>query len=129
MIAPGGEEAYRELHDAINEYSSSELTPARERAIRSVIQNMSWFFAAVELVDHEVYDVNSVTVPVHNPEGDVSMVVRLAQLPRGVKGNTVKQWIRELKKAAMNIENELRGSDGAQYLHDYRAWYRSDSPM
>ena len=27
-----------------------------------VIQNMSTFFAADELVDHDVYDVNSVTV-------------------------------------------------------------------
>ena len=43
--------------------------------------------------------------------------------------NSVKQWIRELKKAAMNIENELRGPGGAQQLEDYRAWYRHDAPM
>lgn len=126
MIAPGGEDAYRDLHNAMDEYASNELTPARERAIRSVIQDMSWFFAAGELIDDEVYDVGSVAVPVHNPEGDVSMVVRLTQLPRRVDGRGVKHWIRELKEAASGIENELRGTGGAQQLQDYRVWYTSD---
>lgn len=129
MIAPGGEDSYRELHDAITEYSSSDLMPARERAIRSMIQNMSWLFPVVELVDDDLYDVGSIAVPVHNPEGDVSMVVRLAQMPRGVEGRTVKHWIRELKEAAMDVEAELRGAGGAQQLHDYRAWYESDFPI
>ena len=127
MIAPGGEGAYRELHEAMTEYSSSKLTPARERAIRSAIQNMSWFFAAVKLVDDELYDVGSVAVPVHNPEGDVSMVVRVTQLPRGADGHRVKQWIREVKNAAKDIEDELRGAGGAQRLHDYRV-YRGNFP-
>jgi DNA-binding IclR family transcriptional regulator len=129
MIAPGGEAAYRELHEAMQEYSSGELTPARERAVRAVVARMSRFFATVDLTDEELYDVGSVVVPVHNPEGDISMVVRLTQLPRGVSGRTVKGWISRLKQAAGSIEHELRGNGGAEQLHDYRAWYPSDFPM
>jgi flavin reductase (DIM6/NTAB) family NADH-FMN oxidoreductase RutF/DNA-binding IclR family transcriptional regulator len=128
-IAPGGEAAYRELHDAMFEYSSGALTPARERAVRAVIARMSTFFATVDLTDGELYDVGSVVVPVHNPEGDISMVVRLTQLPRGVSGRTVEAWVSRLKEAAAAIEGELHRNGGAAQLEDYRAWYPSEFPM
>jgi flavin reductase (DIM6/NTAB) family NADH-FMN oxidoreductase RutF/DNA-binding IclR family transcriptional regulator len=128
-IAPDDHEAYRELHEAMFEYSSGALTPARERAVREVIARMSTFFATVDLTDSELYDVGSVVVPVRNPEGDISMVVRLTQLPGGVSGRTVEGWITRLKEAASAIEAELRRNGGAKQLDDYRAWYPSEFPM
>jgi flavin reductase (DIM6/NTAB) family NADH-FMN oxidoreductase RutF/DNA-binding IclR family transcriptional regulator len=127
MIAPGGEQAYRQFHDALHEYTSTELTPARERALRQAIEDASWLLHG-DLSDDHLYDVGSVSVPVHNPEGDVSMVLRMAQLPPRADRSRVEQWIDALQTAARRVERDLDSPTGSTQLGAYRDWYMAEIP-
>jgi flavin reductase (DIM6/NTAB) family NADH-FMN oxidoreductase RutF len=70
---------FEELIDALGDYAFSDLTPARDRAIRSVIAEKSHLFEPFEIEDSDRYDIRVIGVPVHDPdEGGVSLVIRLA---------------------------------------------------
>jgi len=95
--------------------------------VRAIIAE-SHLYEVVELDDAETYDVGSLAVPVHNPEGGVSMVLRLMQLPQGASARQVRAWVDALKGAAAKTERALRDQhrDG---LEEYLDWYRSEFPM
>lgn len=114
--------AYAELGSALLEYASGELTPARERAIRSAFTRTRGFFATVELAPDELYDVGSVVVPVRDRRGEVLMVLRLTQLPASVPGRVVEEWIAAVKKTARLVERDLAHGAGAHRADDYLTW-------
>lgn len=133
IVDPRERAAYDRLRDALREYSSREPTPARERAVREALAQTRQFFEDVELHDDGTYDVGAIVVPVRSPDGDISMVVRVTQLPAGVKGRQVKDWIRTVKGAAAAVEHDLGRSCGPRSrkegLRDQLLWYESDFPL
>lgn len=129
MVGPGARADYERLDEALREYASGELTPARERAVRSVLAGTRHFFEDVELEADATYDVGAIVVPVRGPEGDVAMVLRIGQLPAGVPGRLVRTWLDELRSTAAAVERDLAVGAGADRAHDYRQWYAADFPM
>lgn len=119
---------YERLGEALREYGAGELTPAREREFRSVLARTRCFYEDRELVADEVYDVGGIVVPVRNPEGDISMVLRATQLPPEATGLVVEEWIATVQQAAREVEGQLARAAGRGALRDYREWY-ADFPM
>lgn len=125
---PEGGVDYPELLDALQEYSSGPLTPARERAVRAVIAEASHLYEVVELEAGQIYDVGALVVPVHNPDGSISMVLRLMQLPPEASADRVRAWVEALRGAASKVERALRDQARAG-LDEYLRWYHSEFPM
>lgn len=119
---------YTELLEALQEYSAGPLTPARARAVRGVIAGSGYFYDTVELSDTARYDVGSLSVPVVNPDGSASLVLRLMQLPGGVSGREVRGWVNALTRAAETVASKLRHQDRAG-LDEYLQWFRSEFPI
>lgn len=129
VVSSHQREDYERMRAALREYSNGHLTPARERALRAEIAGYAHLYEDVELADAETYDVANAVAPVHNPDGEVFMVLRLTQLPAGVKGTVVREWVQGLKRTAADIERELQTGSGPERLHDYREWLYSDFPV
>lgn len=114
------EPSYADLKDAMREYAAGELTPARERAVRSVIAESSTFFETFDLEDGATYDLGAIVVPVLEDNGRVALCLRASQLPRGLDSSTVREWVGTLQDAAATVARRLR-SEGrdeyAAYLH------------
>ncbi|CAI9410084.1 flavin reductase [Nocardioides sp. T2.26MG-1] len=128
MVGPGARSEYERLHEALAEYASGELTPARERAVRSVLAQTRHFFDDVDVLPGETYDVGAVVVPVHGPDGRVALVLRATQLPAGVPGHVVGGWVDEVRAAAACVERDL-ANGGAEQATAYRDWYEADFPL
>lgn len=119
-VSPEVAGEFDELITALNEYGHGELTPTRDRAIRSVIAEKSHLFEPFEIRDGDRYDIQVVGVPVHDPDdGGVSLMIRLAQLPHGVSGAQVKEWIEAMKSAAGRVSDQVANSHRKQF-EDYR---------
>ena len=128
MVGPGARSEYERLHEALAEYASGELTPARERAVRSVLAQTRHFFDDVDVLPGETYDVGAVVVPVHGPDGRVALVLRATQFPAGVPGHVVIGWVDEVRAAAACVERDL-ANGGAEQATAYRDWYEADFPL
>lgn len=120
---------YEALRTALREYGGGELTPAREREFRQLLAENRCFFEDVDLVADQTYTVGGIVAPVRNPEGDISMVLRVTQLSGKVTGDVVRQWITTVKGAAADVERDLARVAGQVALQDYRDWYAADFPM
>lgn len=123
------QQEYDALRAALREYGEGELTPAREREFRQLLAQNRCFFEDVELVPDQTYTVGGIVAPVRNPEGDISMVLRVTQLPGKVTGEVVESWIDAVKSAAASVEHDLGRVAGQVALQDYREWYAADFPM
>ena len=120
---------YEALRTALREYGEGELTPARERQFRQLLAANRCFFEDVDLVADQNYTVGGIVAPVRNPEGDISMVLRVTQLPGKATGEVVEDWIAAVKSAAAEVERDLARVAGQVVLQDYRDWYAADFPM
>jgi flavin reductase (DIM6/NTAB) family NADH-FMN oxidoreductase RutF/DNA-binding IclR family transcriptional regulator len=129
VLGGRGQHEYDGLRAALREYGEGELTPARDRELRQLLAQNKCFFEDVELVPTQTYTVGGVVAPVRNPEGDISMVLRVTQLPGNVTGDVVEQWIATVKCAAAEVERNLARVVGRGALQDYRNWYAADFPM
>ncbi|MGO4596284.1 flavin reductase [Terrabacter sp. 2RAF25] len=106
---------YSDLREAMREYAAGDLTPVRERAVRSVISQSSAFFETIEIQDGETYDLGAIVVPVLGREGRVALCLRASQLPGGADAETVRGWISTLEAAAAEIGEQLREPRRAEY--------------
>ena len=123
-----GKVGYAGLLGALQEYSAGELTPARARAVHAVIAESCYFYDTVELDDGMTYDLGSLGVPVVNPGGSASLVLRLMQLPQGVSASEVRGWVEKLKNASDTVARKLRDQDRAG-LDEYLQWYQAEFPI
>jgi flavin reductase (DIM6/NTAB) family NADH-FMN oxidoreductase RutF len=123
-----GGAGYAKLLDALQEYSASTLLPARARAVRAVIAESCYFYDTVELDDAVTYDLGSLGVPVANPDGSVSLVLRLMQLPTGASASEVRGWVETLRSAACTVARRLRDQDRGG-LDEYLEWFRAEFPI
>lgn len=128
FLGGDGPVEYERLGEALREYSTGELTPAREREFRGLLASTRCFFEDRELVPTEDYRVGGIVVPVRNPEGDISMVLRVTQLRAEATGAQVEEWIATVQQSARAVERQLMAA-GRTALRDYRAWYGADFPM
>jgi flavin reductase (DIM6/NTAB) family NADH-FMN oxidoreductase RutF/DNA-binding IclR family transcriptional regulator len=119
---------YERLGEALRDYATGELTPARERELRNLLARTRCFFEDRELAPSDDYRVGGIVVPVRNPEGDISMVLRVTQLSGVASGTQVEEWIDTVKAAARTVERHL-SAGGRGALRDYRAYYEADFPM
>lgn len=123
QVGAVGAVQYAKLHDALDEYASGPLTPSRERAVREVIAEMSHFFEPIDICEDTTYELGSIVVPVFNPDGSVSMVIRMTQLPQGVSGETVREWVAALQDAARKVTGSLGGEASSAALSAYQSWF------
>ncbi len=91
MLGERQQHEYDAFRAALREYGDGELTPAREREFRQLLAQNRCFFEDVELDPDRTYTVGGIVVPVRNPEGDISMVLRVTQLPAKVTGELVEE--------------------------------------
>ena len=112
---------YTDLKDAMREYAAGALTPARERAVKSVIAASSPFFETIDIEDGETYDLGAIVVPVLGPDDRVALCLRASQLPSGASAATVRGWVSTLRTAADEVSAQLRSSG----RDDYSAYLRS----
>ncbi|MGN7247445.1 flavin reductase [Janibacter anophelis] len=117
------EEQYARLHEALDEYASGPLTPSRDRAVREVIAQMSLFFQPIDICEDGTYDLGSIVVPVFNPDGGVSMALRMTQLPQGIDGTVVREWVGSLQQAATEMTSALGHNGHHEALKDYQSWF------
>ncbi len=113
-------DAVERLRDSLAAYGAGRLTPAQQRNVNADLGRVPFFPGEVPLDDGDVLDISFITVPVHNPEGDVSMLAQVGQLPPSATGATVKGWIAELQATVALIEAELLEAAGRSRLEQYR---------
>ncbi len=128
FLSGDGPVEYEQLGAALREYGTGQLTPAREREFRTLLADTRCFYQDRDLMPTEDYSVGGIVVPVRNPEGDISMLLRATQLPARATGAEVEEWIAAVKSAARAVERQLAAA-GRAALRDYRAWYDADFPM
>ncbi|MGD7002630.1 flavin reductase family protein [Corynebacterium halotolerans] len=97
--------AYSQMIRATREYKKASLTPLEERSLRETIGSTPLDYEPRELDDGAVYHVGSMVLPVRDPAGQYTMTLRLAQLPGGVTGATVRDWVERAKAVIPDIEN------------------------
>lgn len=118
-------QGYAKLGEALSEYAGGELTPARDRAVRTAIAGAGHFFSGSISEADAAVELASVVVPVFAPDEDDSrnsgLVLRLSQLPSGVDGTMVTEWIRAMQEAADQITQTLKTSA----LKDYTRYATS----
>lgn len=119
---------YDVLKHAMREYASGQLTPAREREVRSVIAAMSPFFETLDLEDDTRYDIGSIVVPVLGPDGECVMVLRARQLPTQVAGSQIRRWVTSLQEAAQRVEAGLKAG-ALDRFESYRDAFPSSDYM
>ncbi|NUO92679.1 MAG: flavin reductase [Dermatophilaceae bacterium] len=106
---------YSDLRDAMREYAAGDLTPVRERAVRSVIAQSSAFFETIDIQDGETYDLGAIVVPVLGPDGRTALCLRASQLPGGADADSVRSWVTTLRAAADEIRAQLREPQRAEF--------------
>jgi hypothetical protein len=122
-IIPTGREAeFRALGEALHEYGLGHLTPARDRAVRSVFAQSADFFTA-EIPADETVHVESIVVPVFDPTAEAGtpsgIVLRLGDLPTGTSPETLRGWTAAAQQAAAELGKTLAGAgrvDFERYL-------------
>ncbi|WP_459981496.1 flavin reductase [Nocardioides sp. AN3] len=128
LVDREGGSGYAELLAALAEYSAGPLTPARARAVRAVIAESGSFYDTVELDKAATYDLGSLSAPVRNPDGSVSLVLRLMQLPAGASAADVHEWAQALTDAADAVARRLNDQDRSG-LDEYLEWFRAEFPI
>jgi hypothetical protein len=117
---------YNDLLRALDEYADGNLTPVRDRAVKSAFLASRPFFGSSISSDDSELTIISLSVPVFDPwsagKRNSGLVLRLSDLPRSVDGATVKGWVSMLQKAAVGVSSVL----GTTARRDYARYVASD---
>ncbi|MGO4690356.1 flavin reductase [Glaciibacter sp. 2TAF33] len=113
IVPAGREEDHRVFTDALHEYALGQLTPARDRAVRTVIASAAAFFPVEAISDDASERVISITVPVFDPTADSEtnsgLAIRLSSLPDTSTGAEVRERVAALQEAAAAVSQLLAG--------------------
>lgn len=122
-------DGYAVLAEALAEWADGELTPARDRAVRTTIAQSGQFFGGAIQDGDSGLELASVVVPVFAPgeDGPVNsgLVIRLGNLPVDVDAQTARTWVQALQEAAEEITQTLGGSAAKDYTRYAAAGLRS----
>lgn len=112
-------EGYAVLGEALGEWADGELTPARDRAVRTTIAQSGQFFGGSLTPEDTGIDLASIVVPVFDPTDEEptnsGLVLRIAQLPQGVDGQTALEWVSALQDAAAEVQKNLANEAQKDY--------------
>ena len=97
--------AYDQMNRATREYKKAVLTPLEERSIRETIGSTPVDYEPRDIVAGETYHVGSAVFPVRDPLGKYTMTLRLSQLPCGVSGATIQDWVKRARTVIDAIES------------------------
>ncbi|MGI5132425.1 flavin reductase family protein [Pseudonocardia sp. CA-107938] len=93
------------------EYAAGDLTPARERALLARMAESMPSLDTADFADEQDYDIGGLMAPVLGKDGNVVLLLRLAQLPTPTSGEQIKRWAADLRTAAAQVEASLPASD------------------
>lgn len=96
-----------EFYRALREFAQGDVTPARERAVKATIAEMSATYEPVELESGQTYDIRSIVVPVLGDGDHPSLYLRLVDLPLGSEAATIVSWIRDLQQTAAAVARSV----------------------
>ena len=110
---------YDALGHALSEYAGGELTPARDRAVRTTIaESASFFGGSIDPTDTDL-DLASIVVPVFDPTSEASLnsglVLRLGHLPQGISGQQALEFIEAMQTAAAQVAETLATTAAKDY--------------
>ncbi|MGY1551327.1 flavin reductase family protein [Microbacterium sp. A588] len=113
IVPAGREEDHRAFLGALHEYALGELTPARDRAVSSLIADAVDFFPSDEIVDDASESVVSITVPVFDPtvvaQTNSGLALRLGKMPEALNGAQVHERVAALRQGAAEVSEALAG--------------------
>lgn len=110
---------YESLSTALAEYAGGELTPARDRAVRTTIaESNSFFGGSIDPADSNL-DLASIVVPVFDPTSqephNSGLVLRLGHLPQGITGEKALELVEAMQSAAAEVAETLANSASRDY--------------
>ncbi|MCR2810532.1 MULTISPECIES: flavin reductase family protein [unclassified Microbacterium] len=104
---------------ALQEYARSELSPARDRAVRGILAASRPLFIQSIAPEETAIELTSITVPVFEPAGGAprnsGIVLRASGFPRATDGSTALGWVAALQSAAAEVRETLRTSAALDY--------------
>jgi DNA-binding IclR family transcriptional regulator len=118
QIASSGSTEQADLEAMMVEYAAGDLTPARERALLDRMAQTMPSVDSADLAEEQNYDIGGLMAPVLGRDGNVALLLRLAQLPTPASGRQVKGWAEGLKAAASEVEARLLRVLGDQGLRE-----------
>lgn len=123
VVPEGREEDHAAFTAALHEYALGQLTPARDRAVRTAMSAAADFYTTDPIADDALARVVSLTVPVFDPTADSDMnsglVLRLSFEAATMNGVEVRERIGALQAAASQVGEALSGAhteDFERYL-------------
>lgn len=126
QLRPTEDDAEDALADALHEYSLEELTPARDRAVSTVIAQSTAQFDEPTLTAENASRVRSVTVPVFDPTAEgrknSGIVLRARALPATT---TTESSIRELIESMQAAAEEIRAAFTSESTRDWERYVES----
>ncbi|WP_156832053.1 hypothetical protein [Yaniella halotolerans] len=110
---------YESLGNALSEYAGGELTPARDRAVRTTIAASASFFGGSINPSDADLDLASIVVPVFDPTSEDSLnsglVLRLGHLPQGMTGQQALEFVEAMQAAAAEVAKTLATTAAKDY--------------
>jgi hypothetical protein len=107
QIASGGASEQADVEAMMVEYAAGDLTPARERALLTRMAETMPSVDSADLTDEQNYNIGGLMAPVLGHDGNIALLLRLAQLPTPASGKQVKRWAADLRAAASEVEARL----------------------
>jgi hypothetical protein len=110
QIASSGSSDQADLSALMVEYAAGDLTPARERVLLARMAESMPSVDTADFADEQEYDIGGLMAPVLGKDGNVVLLLRLAQLPTPSSGEQIKRWASDLRAAAADRPSGLHDS-------------------
>ncbi|WP_111510135.1 flavin reductase [Mycobacterium kyogaense] len=107
QVASGGSTDQADVAAMMIEYAAGGLTPTRERELLARMAEYMPSVDTADFADEQVYDIGGLMAPVLGKDGNVVLLLRLAQLPTPASGEQIKRWASDLRGAAAQVEARL----------------------
>ncbi|MEU5840851.1 flavin reductase family protein [Rhodococcus sp. NPDC047139] len=107
-VTLSGELDTHTLDELVDAFSTPDRTPENEQRLIDALQRMSVHHEPAEIDPAATYTPLQLSVPVHDPEGDVVMVLRLSRLSENTSGAEILEYIHRIEQSATVVEIALR---------------------
>ncbi|WP_035758178.1 flavin reductase family protein [Granulicoccus phenolivorans] len=99
--------AYSDFYTAARMYGSGLVTPEQQRQLEQRLQNSVVDYSPHELVPEATYHPGSIVVPLRDSAGEMTLTLRVSQLPAVASGAQIQEWIRAALATAARISDRL----------------------
>lgn len=97
----------QELEEALDLYSCPHRTPEQERRFLATVSRMFAMHEPISIDAEKSYNVLHLTVPVKHSNGDTLLALRLSELPSGLTGRQIENYVQQLQGVAARIEAKI----------------------